>query len=159
MCGIRVDSSGTHEINGVLNTVRKLAIFLGFWAIRKAKCPRMDALHVRETAGRKRTQQIQRSSRLCISLQHARRIGNASLGREIQTVDDVTTVARQFNTTDCFGVGAARLGELTSHTANFNHRYFGTEGQNHRHLQHYFKSIADAIGIELVKGFGTIAAL
>mmetsp|Transcript_27758 Transcript_27758/g.51683 ORF Transcript_27758/g.51683 Transcript_27758/m.51683 type:complete len:447 (+) Transcript_27758:1034-2374(+) len=156
---VGVNAGGCHEIDGVLNARGNLAVFFRPVAFGKPKRPRMDHVHVGIATGRKGAQQVQRGRCLGVGLQHLGRIGNPRLGRKGQLVDDVTTVAGQFQTIHRFGRSRTRLGKLTRHAAQLDHRNLSPIGQDHRHLQHDLEGVANAIRAELLKALGAIATL
>ena len=104
-------------------------------------------------------QQVQGGCGLVIGLQQALRIRHAALFVEADAVDDVAAVGRQGHTVEGFIVGRARLGELTGHAPDLDHRATGGEGHDDRHLQQHFKSVANLRRRELGKAFRAIAAL
>ena len=116
-------------------------------------------MNIRKPAFGKRAQEVQSGRRLGIGLQHLLRVWNAGLGGEIELIDNVTAIARQFDTILGFRRSRAWFGKLPSHAAHFDHRHFCAISQNHGHLQHHFERVADVVGGKLFKAFSTIAAL
>ena len=55
-------------------------------------------------------------------------------GATLKSYDDVTAIARQFQTVFYLCCRRPRFGKLSCHPANFYNRNLGAIGQNHRHL-------------------------
>ena len=88
-----------------------------------------------------------------------RRIRNARFGRELDAIDHITAIGRQFDIADLFIRRGTGLCELARHTTNLHHRRGTGKGQHHRHLQEEAEKIADIIGGMFGKALGAIAAL
>ncbi len=84
---------------------------------------------------REGAQQVERRSRLAVRHDLAFRIRNAGLFGELDAVDDVAAIARQFDAVLRFDVGRTRLGELAGDAADLDDRLLGAEGQHDGHLQ------------------------
>ena len=108
---------------------------------------------------REGAQQVQRRGRLPIGLDLPARIGNARFRRELDAVDDVAAIARQFLAVLLLGRRGARLGELSGDAADLHHRRAAGEGQHHRHLQKDAEEVADVVGAVLGEALGAITAL
>ncbi len=104
-------------------------------------------------------QQVQGGGRLAVGLHHALRVGLARGGVEIEAVDDVAAIGGERDPVLRLAVRGARLGELTGHPPELDHRAGRAEGQHHRHLQQYLEAVADVVGVELGEAFGAVAAL
>ena len=104
-------------------------------------------------------QQVERRSRLPVSLELAVRIGNAVGFGEGAPVDDVAAIARQLLAIDLFGRRRARLGELAGDAPDLHHRHAAGIGEDDGHLQKDAEQLADVVGAVLGKAFGTVAAL
>ena len=154
-----VDPGGGHEVDRILNAVGNVAVALGIVGIGEPQGPGMHTVHVGKTAGREGADKVQRARRLGVGLQHLLGIGGPCGRREVEIVDDVATVGRQFDAILDFRRGRARLGELPRHPADLDDRNLGAVGQHHGHLQHHLERVADLIGVERGKAFGAIAAL
>src|SRR5947207_1968686 len=83
----------------------------------------------------------------------ARRLG------ELDVIDDVAAIARQFDAIRLLARCRARLGELSGNPADLYHRLPAGKGQDHRHLQENAEEITDIVGGMLGETFGTVAAL
>src|SRR5262245_15026583 len=105
------------------------------------------------------TQEVQRGSRLAVSLELAARIWNARLRRELRSVDDVPAIARQLLARLGLGRRGARLGELAGNAPQLHHLRMAAEGEDQRHLQEQLKIVADVVGLMLLEAFGAVAAL
>ena len=119
-------------------------------------------MHAREigvAAMREGAQQIERRRRLAIGLDLAARIGNARFRRELDAVDDVAAIARQFLAVFLLGRRRARLGELSGDAPDLHHRRAAGECQHHRHLQKDAEEVADVVGAVFGEAFCAIAAL
>ena len=156
---VAVHPGCVHEVQGVGNPVRHLAVAFGLVMLGKAQRPGMHPVDIGETAGRERAQKVQGRRRLRVGLQHPLRVGDAGFGRGVEAVDDVALVGRHLDPVDHLGRGGPRLGELAGHAANLDHRHLGGIGQHHRHLQHHPERVADVVGRELREAFGAVAAL
>src|SRR5207244_11128974 len=80
-------------------------------------------------------------------------------GVEIEAIDYVAPVGGQGPAVLRFGLRRARLGELPSEPAEFDHRAAGAIGQHYRHLQQHLEHVADVVRVELGKTLGAIPAL
>ena len=159
MVRLITNASSVHEIKRIADAVCQFAVTLCLRRRGETKRPRVHFVQVSITACRECAQKVQRCSGLRVSLQHTVWIGNASLRREVETVDDVATVARQFRAIDHFGRCRTRLCHLASHTANFNDGNFGAVGQNHCHLQHHLKGVTDVISRKFSKALSAVTTL
>ena len=119
-------------------------------------------MHGREigvAALREGAQQVQRRRRLPIGLDLPARIGNARFRGELDAVDDVAAIARQFDAVPLLGRRRARLGELAGDAADLHHRRAAGKGQHHRHLQEDAEEVADVVRAMFGEAFGAVAAL
>ncbi len=82
----------------------------------------MHVLEIGIAAMREGAQQVERRSRLAISHEHALRVGHARGFREIDAVDDVAAIARQFLAVLRLGRARAGLGELSGDAADLHDR-------------------------------------
>jgi hypothetical protein len=153
------DAGRRHEIQRVADTVGHVAVFLGLGRRGESQRPGMHLVHVGIAAGRECAQQVQAGRRLQIGLQHPVGIGNPRLGREIEPVDDIALVGRQFHASDDLHRGGPGFGELARHAAHLDHRHLGAERQDHGHLQHDLERVADIVGAEFGERLGAIAPL
>src|SRR5262249_7410381 len=103
--------------------------------------------------------EIERGSRLAVSLKLAARIWNARLRRELRSVDDVPAIARQLFARLGLGRRGARLGELAGNAPQLHHLRIATEGEDQCHLQEQLKIVADVVGLMLLEALGAVAAL
>src|SRR5215813_1656570 len=123
--------------------------------------------HVREigiAALHESAQQIERGRRVAKGLDLALGIRTPRRFVEVDPVDDIAAVARQFLAVPFLHRRRARLRELAGDAADFHHRQGGGIGQHHRHLQKHAQEVADVVGADVVgamlgEGFGAISAL
>jgi len=83
---------------------------------------------------------------------------------EVDTIDDVAAVARQFLAAPYLHRRRARLRELAGDAADLHHRQRGGIGEHDRHLQEHAQEVADVVGAEIVgaglgEALGAVAAL
>jgi hypothetical protein len=157
---LRVDADGAHEVEGLGDAVRDLAVsrrLLG--VLHESQRPRMGVLEVRVAAVGEGADQVQGRGRLAVGLDLAARVRNAGFRRELDVVDDVAAVARQLHPVEGFRIGRAGLGELARDPADLHHGRAAREGENHRHLEEQAEEIADVVGGMLGEALGAIAAL
>ncbi len=99
--GARIDPAGFHEVQRLADPGADFGeLFRPGRTAHEIERPLVDLAQVGITAGRERAHQVQRRGRLRIGLEQALRIGDAGLGRELDPVDVVTQVARQFDPVD-----------------------------------------------------------
>jgi hypothetical protein len=83
----------------------------------------------------------------------------SGLGRELEAVDIVAAVGRQFDVALLLDVRRAWLRELAGHAPDLHHRYAGPVGQHDGHLQEHAERVANVVGGEVGEALGAVAAL
>lgn len=104
-------------------------------------------------------QQVEGGGGLVVRLQQAFRVRYAAFFIETDAVDDIATVGRQCHAVDGLVVSRARLGELSGHAPDLDHRAAGRESHDNGHLQQHLEGVADFRSGKLGETFGAIAAL
>jgi hypothetical protein len=79
-----------------------------------------------------------------------RGIGAAGLVGELDPVDDVAAIARQFPAVLLFHRRGARLRILPGDAADLHHRQRGGVGEHHGHLQEHAQEVADIVCADIV---------
>ncbi len=91
----------------------------------------MDVFEIGVAALGEGAQKVKRRRRLAISHLDAVGIGRTRLGRELDAVDVVATIAHQLDVPDLLCRRGARLGEVAGNPADFNDRHLRSIGQDH----------------------------
>ncbi len=155
-----VEADGAHEAERLGNPVGDALITFRLRAVLdETQHPAMGVLEVGVAAGGEGPQQVQRRRRLTVGLYLAARVGLARLGRKLDVVDDVATIARQRHAVDRFDAGGAGLGELARNAADLDDRRGGRKGHDHRHLQEDAEEVTDVVGGMLAEAFGAVSTL
>ena len=91
-------------------------------AVDEIERPTMHLMQVCKPSLREGTQQVQRRGCLVVGLNHPSRIRLTGFGQELDIVDDIAAVARQFDIALFLGRLRTRLRELASHATDLHHR-------------------------------------
>src|ERR1700730_5394228 len=95
-------------------------------------------------------QEIERGSRGAIGLDLSCRIWSARFLGELDSIDAVAAVARQFLAYPLPPRSRSGLGNFSGNAADLDHRERRAIGQHHRHLQEYTQVVADIVGADVV---------
>ena len=159
-CGQAVNTTGIHKAHRSINLIGDFLIAFALWALcDKPKVPTVYFIQICVAALGKGAEQVECRSRLSVSRYLSGRVWNASFCCEFNSVNDITTVAWQFDTILNFYIFRARFGKLTCHSSDFNNWKFGAKCQHHGHLKHHTECVTNIICLMFDKTFSTITTL
>mmetsp|Transcript_9099 Transcript_9099/g.37231 ORF Transcript_9099/g.37231 Transcript_9099/m.37231 type:complete len:538 (+) Transcript_9099:2377-3990(+) len=153
------DAGGLHELDRLAHLGGELVEALAL--LRVAHEVELPVLHSQQAgvaAAGEGAEQVERGGALVVRAHEPLGVGHARLGRVLGAVDDVAAVRRQLHAVHHLGVRGARLGELPRHAPHLDHGRGGAVHEHDAHLQDDAEEVADAIGGEVVKRLGTVAA-
>src|SRR5262249_33523736 len=151
---LEIETASLHEGECLRDAIRELGVTTGLRAVLdEAEHPLPDIAKIGVAAIGEGTEQIQRGSRLPVSLQLPTPIWNARLARELGSVDDVAAIAGQLYRSTLLHRRRPGLGELSGNPADLHHRRRCGVGQDHSHLQEHTEEVTDVVGTVFREAF------
>lgn len=106
-----------------------------------------------------RADEVQGGGRSFVTADQADWVRTTGLGFEGIAVDDVSSIARQSQAIDRFGIARAGFGVLACNPSDPDDLFAGGKDDHQAHLQEEFEFAGDLFGLALFEGLGAIPAL
>mmetsp|Transcript_20286 Transcript_20286/g.29335 ORF Transcript_20286/g.29335 Transcript_20286/m.29335 type:complete len:326 (-) Transcript_20286:429-1406(-) len=155
----RVNANGLKEAQALVHFGGQLAVLAALWGLlHKVQVPGVQAGDVGIPARGKGAEDVQGLCRLVVALDHEVGVVLAGLRGGVLCVDDITAVAWEFHAVHHLSWRRARLGKLSGHASNLDHRHGATKCQDQGHLQDDTERVPNSVHIELFERLSAVTA-
>mmetsp|Transcript_26736 Transcript_26736/g.54551 ORF Transcript_26736/g.54551 Transcript_26736/m.54551 type:complete len:202 (+) Transcript_26736:929-1534(+) len=116
----------------------------------------MKTRNVSKSPSAEGAQNVECLGTLVVRFHHQKRVVAACFGSELFLVDIVPTIGWKRHTIDDLVGLTARLGKLSCHATNFDHRHGASEGHDQSHLHNHTEIVTNMVHVEFFEALGAV---